>query len=151
MKLFWKKLNKHDERVLMAACDLAAQRLKQHIIDNRNLPPGNQGCTQKAGAYTTAGGDSQWEWHEPAFVPRLPEPGRTLTKLRCVNNVQATKLSIHAKHLSWAEARAGRNACTLVGTIFMSFCCSCSQARCFPTAPVAKPSHSKPCRLCRFR
>jgi len=47
MKLFRKKLSKHDEKVLVEASDLAAQRLKQYIVDRRNLPPVTRDAPKK--------------------------------------------------------------------------------------------------------
>jgi hypothetical protein len=47
MKLFRKKLRKRDEKVLVEASDLAAQRLEQHIADRRNSPPVTRDAPKK--------------------------------------------------------------------------------------------------------
>jgi hypothetical protein len=47
MKLFRKKLSKQDEKVLVEASDLAAQRLEQYIADRRNSPPVTRDAPKK--------------------------------------------------------------------------------------------------------
>jgi hypothetical protein len=47
MKLFRKKLNKKDEKVLVEASDLAAKRLEQYIADRRNSAPETRQAPKK--------------------------------------------------------------------------------------------------------
>jgi hypothetical protein len=47
MKLFRKKLSKQDEKVLVEASDLAAQRLQQYIADRRNSQPVTRDAAKK--------------------------------------------------------------------------------------------------------
>ena len=47
MKLFRKKLDKQDEKVLAEASDLAVRKLEQYFADRRNLPPVTRDATKK--------------------------------------------------------------------------------------------------------
>jgi hypothetical protein len=48
MKLFRKKLRKQDEKDLVQASDLAAQRLQQYIADRRNSPSVTRDTAKKS-------------------------------------------------------------------------------------------------------
>jgi hypothetical protein len=48
MKLFWKNLKKHDEKVLAEASDLATRKLEQYFADRKDSPPPNRDAPKKS-------------------------------------------------------------------------------------------------------